>query len=154
MNIIADDREKLPWEFQGIFFDSGEGGGLMPILVERSRLSAGDYTTVLLSSLVRVERKSKADLYGTLSQNRKRFERELELLSDTVELPIVVVESSYGELIANPPEFTRMPPKAVSRIIMKLLFDYKKVHWLYLDNRRVAEVWVAKFFHKLERELA
>lgn len=150
--ILVDERERKPWEFKGIPEDSRYGGGVMQIYSSPCHLHTGDYTTERLREVVTIERKSLADLYQTISQGKKRFTAEFDRMLG-FKIAIVVVEASFEDLFHSPPRHTRLPPKAVSRCIMRLIITHPRVQWLFLGSRRVAEVWVAKFLAKCEREI-
>lgn len=64
MVILTDTREQLPLAFRGI-------------VVKRTTLNVGDYTTAKLKGVFHIERKSLADLYQTLTHGNKRFKYEL-----------------------------------------------------------------------------
>ena len=68
MVIIVDSREQTPLSFP-------EG-----VEVERGGLYTGDYTAKGLERHLSIERKSIADLVGSLTSGRERFERELHRL--------------------------------------------------------------------------
>lgn len=68
MIIIIDSREQTPIEFQP------------EVKTERGTLQSGDYSIKGLEHLFSVERKSIADLVGSLTSGRDRFERELHRL--------------------------------------------------------------------------
>lgn len=61
MEVIVDTREQLPYWTD----------------CHREALHVGDYTTVALKGKFHVERKSLADLYGTLTKGNGRFKYEL-----------------------------------------------------------------------------
>ncbi len=74
------------------------------VTTERRNLgqSQGDYTIAELKTdddkwRISIERKSIADLYGTLLTGRDRFERELKVLSE-MEFAAVVVEGSWKDV--------------------------------------------------------
>jgi len=60
MVIITDTREQLPYWSE-----------------QKSTLLVGDYTTKKLLNKFHIERKSLADLYGTLTSGNNRFKYEL-----------------------------------------------------------------------------
>ena len=65
--IIVDTREQTPLEFQHL-------------PSERGTLQSGDYSIQGLEHDFAIERKSVADLCGSLTRGRERFERELHRL--------------------------------------------------------------------------
>ena len=81
MIVLCDTREQCPPPLP-------EGHAY-----ERATLREGDYSTPALVNLVRIERKSAANLVGTLTAGRERFEREAERLR-AFPFRCVVVEAS------------------------------------------------------------
>jgi hypothetical protein len=96
--VVADTREQLPFGFQGMLCDAKDGGGPLTVPVVRGTLKSGDYSLKGFESRVAVERKSVADLFGTLGQGRDRFERELGRLAE-MEYAAVVVEGDWREIL-------------------------------------------------------
>ena len=96
---------------------------------------------------VAVERKSLADLFGTIGQGRDRFERELERLNQ-MDFAAVVVEAQWSEVFDDPPRHSRLCPKTVFRSVNAWEQRYPRVHWSFLPGRDFAEV---KAFRVLER---
>lgn len=75
--IIADTREKRPLSFEKL---SIRAAPHLDVVVKK--LNEGDYSIQGLEDKVFIERKSAADLYGTLFQGRERFVRELERVKE------------------------------------------------------------------------
>lgn len=73
-DIIQDTSEQLPWTFQGIAM----GGKQMVIKRHRKSLDTGDYSIAGLEHLVTIERKSPADLAGSVVGGHRRLEAEHE----------------------------------------------------------------------------
>lgn len=96
--IVVDTREQLPYTFDGLHTDRSAPGGRRRIVVDRriATLQQGDYSLVGHESRVAVERKSLADLFGTLGQGRERFQRELLRLAGLDRAAIVVESSLEG----------------------------------------------------------
>ena len=67
MRIIHDTREQQPYTFDGY-----------AATVEAGTLQTGDYSLLGLHDRIALERKSLADLTGTLTTGRERFSRECE----------------------------------------------------------------------------
>lgn len=65
MTIIIDTREQTPLKFPD------------NIATAAGTLQSGDYSVIGLEHLITIERKSIADLVGSLTSGRDRFEREL-----------------------------------------------------------------------------
>ncbi len=67
MRIIHDTREQQPYTFDGY-----------AATVEAGTLQTGDYSLLGLHDRIALERKSLANLTGTLTTGRERFSRECE----------------------------------------------------------------------------
>ncbi len=87
--VVVDTREKKPYHFDRS---------------TRAALQTGDYSVQGLEHLVAVERKSKSDLYGTLStaRSRGRFCNELERARE-LSFFALVVECTMTDF-RRPPE--------------------------------------------------
>lgn len=148
--VIADTREQAPYSFAGLACDAIDGGGPLTVPTIRGTLACGDYSLDGFAG-VAVERKSLADLYGTIGQGRDRFERELERLSK-LDFAAVVIEATWEEVCAEPPPHTQLPPKTVFRSILAWSVRYPKVHWLPCGPRRLAEVTTFRLLEKYAKE--
>lgn len=73
VKIVCDTRERIPLLFNNLHIR-----GVSALDVDVHKLTEGDYSISGMEDQVFIERKSAADLYGTLFQGRERFERELE----------------------------------------------------------------------------
>jgi len=87
--ILIDTREQQPFEFKGY-------------KTRRVGLKAGDYSLQGKQALVVIERKSLADLFGTLARkhNFNRFCKELEKLKK-VKYAFVLIEASPERVMAG-----------------------------------------------------
>lgn len=144
--VVVDGREKKPYTFDGLKADAGLGGGDFFVRWEWTHLPSGDYSIQGYEDRVSIERKTLGDLYTTLGQYRKRFQREMERLS-TFDFAAVVIESSWDEILLHPPEESDLRPKTVFRTAIAWTQRYG-VPWMAFDNRRLAEVAT---FRMLER---
>lgn len=147
--VVIDTREQLGFTFEGLRCDEADGGGPLTVPTVRGTLASGDYSLLGFETRVAVERKSAADLYGTIGQGRDRFERELERLA-AFDFAAVVVEAGLLELVTDPPPHTQLPPKIVVRSVIAWQQRYQRVHWTFAGCRRLAEAWT---FRTLERYL-
>lgn len=85
MDIIVDTREQKPlWKH--------------PVAI-RYKLLCGDYSTMLLRESFCIERKSLADLYGTLTKGHVRFRNELIRAQANGITLIIVVEGTLKQFI-------------------------------------------------------
>lgn len=137
--VLVDTREQLPYSFSGLFTDRDQGSLPLVVATRPLGLATGDYSIDGYADQVAIERKSLADLYGTIGQGRKRFEHELARL-DLMPFPNVVVEASLGSAITNPPIKTRLKPKTVLRSAVAWRYRFPRIHWHFVDDRRLAEI--------------
>jgi len=140
IKIIADTREQAPFEFSGYAAD-----------IERGTLPAGDYSVKGMERLAAVERKSIADLVGTLTTGRERFERELAILKGYV-LAAVVVEGSIDD-IRQANYRSKASPEAVMQSCYAFQVRYR-VPFLFCCDRRNAEHATFGLLSKTLREVA
>lgn len=150
--IAIDQREQAPFSFQGI-----TDGGL-PVVVRtfNQHLLTGDYSIDGQQHLIAIERKSKEDLYSTLTHGRERFLREFERLAE-MQFAAVVVEASFGSVTSDPPMFSGARPKSIYRSIIALQIRYPRIQWIFCDDRRFAEITtfrVLERFHHVHEEVS
>jgi ERCC4-type nuclease len=88
--ILIDTREQRPLRFpEPLGVDCGS-----------ATLPAGDYSVRGYTALIALERKSVADLVGTLTKGRERFEAELDLLAE-FRWKAILVEGRRGDVEAG-----------------------------------------------------
>ena len=154
--VLVDTREQLPWDFAGIKADASQGGqpdGNLVVPVVVGTLGAGDYSIHGYGARVAVERKSKADLFGTIGQGRDRFERELARLNE-MESATVVVECELSEAKFDPPPHSSLQFKTVTRSVIAWQQRFKGVHWCWLPGRFAAMVWAYRVLERWWRDVA
>jgi len=126
--VIVDTREQNPYTFEDIS---------PPPDIVTGGLKTGDYSIEGYESRIAVERKSLVDLYGSVGNGRKRFEKEMERMFD-LEFAAVVCEADWFTVLRNPPSRSKMNPKSVYATILAWMQRYR-VHWLMCPNRSFAE---------------
>lgn len=154
--VVIDTREQLPWDFAGIKADAGQGGptgGNLVVPAVVSCLPAGDYSIHGYGGRVAVERKSKADLFGTIGQGRGRFVRELERLNE-YESASVIVEAEISEIFGMPPPHSELRPKTVSRSVIAWQLRFPRVHWWFLPGRKTAMAWAYRVLERWWKDVA
>jgi ERCC4-type nuclease len=131
--VICDTREQQP------LFSPCEW-------VVRKKLDVGDYSIVGMESMITVERKSLADLYGTIGQGYDRFERELKR-AVTYRWKGLVIESEEGDIYNNADVYSSIHPNLVYQVLASL----ESHHWhVYAaKNRARARAWILSRFVKL-----
>jgi DNA excision repair protein ERCC-4 len=99
--VVIDTREQRPYWF--------------PRSVVRT-LRSGDYSIEGHEDEVAIERKSKADAYGTIGGGRDRFRREIERLA-RYDFAAIVVESSLPDFLKPPPHSQLHPHAAIGTLL-------------------------------------
>ena len=144
--VVADTREQAPYAVAGLERDARDGGGPLVVDVVRGTLRSGDYSLAGCEADVAVERKSLADLYGTVGQGRDRFQRELTRLA-AMKFAAVVIEATWAEIVTEPPPHTKLPPKTVFRSVLAWSVRYR-IPFLPCGPRRLAEITTFRFLEK------
>lgn len=152
--IAVDTREQSPYRFVGLTTNADRGYAPIRVPTQLVSLSTGrgDYSIVELPRIA-IERKSKADLYQSISHHRENFERRLALMGRSPDFTSpwvahVVVEAEISELLGSPPPFSQFAPKSLIRTILAWKVRFPRVQWDFLPGRDVAEGWT---FRLLER---
>jgi hypothetical protein len=145
-----DHNEVDPYSFTGLTADSNQKYAPLLVKTVRIGLGQGDYAVFGLPGLV-VERKSKADLFGSVVR-RANFIRRLELMTELKRVAFVVVEAELSEILRNPPEYSKLSPKSLSRTIIAWMTRYPLVHWLFLPDRDVAEAYTFRILERWYRD--
>jgi len=125
MKIVIDSREQAPFLFSGLDCETVRGS-----------LPTGDYSLVGLESHIAIERKSLADLVGSLTSGRERFTRELER-GRGMSVFAVVVESDWANL-ASGNYRSRMTPESATASVLALSMR-NRVPFHFCSSRLEAE---------------
>lgn len=152
--VLIDTREQHPFSFTGIHTDADREYRPLLIPTQWQGLTTGDYSILGLSQSIALERKSREDLYGTITtggERRDRFIAELERLS-AIEFAAIVVEESFGACLRHPPSFGKMDPqhraKTLARSVLSWQQKYPRVQWMFADDRRLAEMVAYRYLEK------
>ena len=143
--IVIDTREQSPYAFLNMRANAKDRGARFVVTTHRLCLPNGDYS-IFDHPAVAVERKSKADLFGSVAK-RDSFESRLERMTE-LDCAYVVVEAEWSEVLGDPPRYSKFDPKALFRTILAWQQRYRGVHWLVMPGRDAAE---AATFRILER---
>lgn len=153
--IITDTREQAPWQFTGMRADSKQKYRPLIVPIERRGIPTGDYSIVGHESAISIERKSPSDAFSTFAtEQRNRFERELERLQAMTHFACVCVECEISELIRGPRSPTKSEKqsevigKTVYRSVIAWQQRFRGVHWMFLPGRQAAERFA---FRAMER---
>ena len=129
LTFITDSREQNPWFVEDSI---------------RKKLDFGDYSfqvdDVSFESEFAIERKSMADLVGTLTGGHARFRRELER-AQSARFFAVIVEGTYEDLIAQKwvgARYTKIKGFWVASIVDTLRVKYG-MHFYFAKDRRGAK---------------
>lgn len=128
LTVLVDSHERYAWRFAH-----------QQARTEVRPLPAGDYGVELDGELVAaVERKSLADLVGTLTGGRMRY-----LLADLARLPhaAVVVEDRYSQVF----ELDRVRPAVVADGLAECQVAYPQVPIQFCQTRALAQEWTYRF---------
>lgn len=132
-----DTREQLPLPLVGL-------------PVDRVGLKVGDYGISGYSHEIVVERKSVADLVGSLTRDRERFQRELEKLA-TFHRAIIVVEGDYTDVADGLYRGAARPTSLIASIAS--IHSRYGIATLFAGNRTRAthfvRVWLSKNVQRL-----
>lgn len=143
--IIADTREQAPYTFDRIRARAPRQDEFVRVEVRRGTLDVGDYAAAAaaaapdgLTSRVRIERKSIADLFGTLGAGRDRFRREMERAADERLRLFLVAECTLADCIIAPPLYSELPGLVVVRTLESWAVRYDLRVW-WCGNRAAGE---------------
>ena len=135
MKVVIDTREQLPYEFE----DS----------ITRT-LQTGDYSIFGYEDQITVERKTKADAYGTIGKGRTRFIKELERLRE-IDYSAIVVEASLTNFV-EPPRFSQLNPKSAINSLLAWSIRYG-VHIYFADNRVMGNLLTLRILERYWKKL-
>lgn len=128
LEILVDTRERYAYRF------AGQQAGTIP-----RALPCGDYGVSVAGRLVAaVERKSLADLVGSLIDGTLRF-----ALGELAALPraAVVVEDRYSQIF----RLDRVRPAQVADGLAELQVRWPNVPIVYAETRQLAEEWTYRY---------
>lgn len=150
--IVADTREQHVYTFANLW-DGPTGGPkskLIQVEVKRATVPVGDYSIEGMLDRIVIERKSKQDLYGSISQARENFVGRLERMAK-LDFAAVVVEAEWAELLSDPPKHTEYNPKSLCRTILAWMTRYP-VHWVMAPSRAHAEQFTFRLLERYWRD--
>ena len=137
LTIIRDSREQAGFQFTDYDAD-----------VRDDTLVTGDYSLAGLTHLAAVERKSLADLVGSISQGRERFERELSR-SMSLRAFLIVVEAPF-EMLARGEYRSKMSPESAVQTTYAFMARYR-TPFRFCSSRAGAEFATYHFFAALSK---
>lgn len=145
MVIVQDTREQKPLNFDGI-----EGVEK----VEKMALSFGDYTAIVHGrpAPILFERKSLADLWGTMVGDYPRFKKEMQRASESNMKLILIVEANYTD-VWNGFERSEFSGESMHKKLHTLFVKYDLPTW-FCESRQVMARQIAGTLHAIERNFS
>lgn len=137
LDIFVDTREKKPLDFKQPYINS----------ISTTKLPYGDYACKHNNEKFPFifERKSIADLFGTLGGSYDRFKKEMNrATSDGVTL-VIIVEKPLSKVIDGY-ERSKIQGIAVARTLFTLTLKYK-IPFICCSNRDEMSTWIAESFY-------
>ena len=135
LTILIDSRDQLPYDFGPIIL-----ADKLTANVETVTLRTGDYSIACASPEPRdhivIERKSLADLYGSLGNGRERFRAEFERLG-VYGYSAVVIEAGLDQIAAPWPHLkhaTKLHPSSVIGTLLAWSQRYGVPVWTCPDR--------------------
>jgi hypothetical protein len=128
LDIVVDTHERYAWTF-----------GDQQVRLSRGALAAGDYGIVRHNTLLAtVERKSLADLVGSLTTGRLRYQ-----LAELAAVPraVVVVEDRYSSVF----RLERVRPSIVADGLAECQVRWPMVPIVFGETRKLAQEWTYRF---------
>ena len=139
--VTVDTREQAPWHFSQIVIERRLW--VVPRVV--ATLATGDYSIVGCENRICLERKSAADLVGSVTAGNARFRREHERMETIASTPggfaCVVVEGSLSEICCQLD--TDLGRKVTAESVLGCTAQWPMrygVHWFFAGDRRRAEL--------------
>lgn len=143
--VVIDTREQAPYSFADVRANVDKNEARYVVTTRRATIPVGDYSIFGYPQCV-IERKSKADLYGSVAR-RKNFESRLERMN-LLRYSAVIIEADWREILTDPPRHSKLNPKSLFRTVLAWDQRFPGVHWWAMPGREVAE---ATTFRMLER---
>ena len=141
MRIIQDSREQAPYSFTAPRYADAT--------VEVATLTTGDYSLHGLTDRIALERKSLADLTGTLTTGRDRFQRECER-GRGLEYFGLIIEASMEDVRQHNYR-SQMTPQSLLQTLATYSVRYGlHVHWC--GGREGGEYMTYSLLQKFLRE--
>lgn len=128
LEILVDSHERYPWRFND-----------QQATTKRRALIAGDYGIEVDGNLIAaVERKSLADLVGTLTGGKLRY-----LLAALADIPrsALVVEDRYSAVF----KLDRVRPAVVAEGLAEAQVRFPEVPIVFCETRPLAQEWAYRF---------
>lgn len=145
--VLIDTREQCPWDFLGMHADADQDCRPLYVPTKPATLRSGDYALLGGQCDGAIERKSVADLVGTVFHGRERFEAEMERL-DLLSWSYVIVEGCWQEIWEHIHYRTDGGIKAFNRSIDAWVCRFPGVHWWFMPGRQCAMLKAYALMHR------
>jgi len=150
--VLVDTREQAPWTFQNIVVEKR----LWIIQRVVVGLKTGDYTIAGCEDRLCIERKSAADLVGSVTAGNARFRREHERMAEIAKFSGFACVIIEGSLSAICDDLDSDPCRQVTGdTIIGAAASWPQrfgVHWMFAGDRRRAELLAFKVMLKWWKE--
>jgi ERCC4-type nuclease len=139
--VIVDTRETLPYRFEGLTGNASQN--YRPLIVNKiwQSLPTGDYSIEGFEDVLCIERKTLADLFGSVGGERARFEREHQRMREMVDaggFACVLIEATRHACLYRPPKHSKTNSRSVYETGMSWSIKYR-VPWIFTTGRSYAE---------------
>jgi len=143
MKLLIDSREQLPLEFNHPYITS----------VKVIKLDVGDYGVEFEDGYrpgVFFERKSIADLFGTLTKGYTRFKKEIIRAQDAGVEVIIAIEGNISK-VDKGYKYSRVAGEQINRQLMTLWLKHG-VGVIWLKDREEMSYFITRFYLSMGRE--
>ena len=141
--LIVDTREKKPLEFYKA-----------NIKVMTKKLDCGDYCMRFLDgemSKTVFERKSVADLFGSMTKGHERFRKEMERARVKSILMIIIIEGSLTK-VAKGIRHSRVQGISIIRTVFSLWVRYGVIPVFVKDRQEAAEFIIQYYLAEFRKK--
>lgn len=139
--IVRDTREQAGcgWQFNA----SGNCHGMVS-----EKLDTGDYSLKGFEHLVMIERKTIADLWGTLTVGKERFNKEMER-AKVIPARFLIIEGNISD-IDRGFRYSKVSPEFIHASLISLQVKYG-IHVIFAGRQDVARGYVRRLLARLYR---
>ncbi len=153
ITILIDSREQLPYKFTLV------ESRIKYVHKKTVHLETGDYSVEICGATgnkqrIAIERKTLADLYTTLTGNRRRFIREAERMKEYGYAAIVIEADMLAihDPNAHLDHPTRASPASIFGTLFALSERYNIAIWT-CPNREFAEIVTLRLLERWHRDI-
>ena len=118
----------------------------------RMTLKTGDYSIVDYTDQIAIERKSLDDFWGSITRERRRFEREIQRLAE-IPFRAVVVEGTFNRAVDTGARGRKIAPASITGTVASWAVKYG-VPFYFLKDRTHAERFTLQFLTTFYKDIA